>query len=211
MITGKRLPNLHGKLEDLSTFRDQDWYSPGKCEPYYREYPPRKRTLSYDQYKTDINGNRYSHGSRDNYNQIRGSSSRTNDFLAYGYNDQYSYGAKNYSYGYHSSSFPNMTDKNYNQNSRLSNLYNEDPTTDLDLRRISDFTRSPSSRYRNHNNNRNDRGARDLSWDGRRRRDQDRYQYGGERELPLTPVLGRRHSWDTHEDSHFGRGNSGKK
>ena len=59
MLTGKRLPNAQGLLPDIASFRDHDWYFPGKGGQYYREFPPRPDTMQhYDQCKVDINGNK---------------------------------------------------------------------------------------------------------------------------------------------------------
>lgn len=213
MLTGKRLPNAQGKVVDLSNFRDQDWYSPGKGEPYYREYPPRDQRLGYD-----INGNRYNQsgttyqqgGIRDPYGG-QYTAVKTTDALGrqlslgeYGYDTQPSNQLRDGFYNYQSA-----TDKNYNQSSRYgSNMYRDDLSYPRD-RRFTDDLRNPASpfgRYRNHNNNnKNDPGWRDPSQDRRRRREQDRY-YVGDRELPPTPNMTRRHSWDAYDESGYARG-----
>lgn len=215
MLTGKRLPDAQGKVPDLSNFRDQDWYSPGKGDMYYREYPPRDQGLSYD-----INGNRYCQNvvtyqptSRDPFGQYANHKpadplDRHGSLSAYGIDKahgQYSISATG--------------NKNYNQNVGYGannwqrDVYGVDNRYDNTTRdrRYGDDMRNPSSpfgRYRNLNNNKNDLSWRDPYQDRRRRRDHDRYLSGqsGDRELPATPYMLRRHSWDAYDESGFVRG-----
>jgi len=194
MITGKRIPDPHGKIVDFTKFRDLDWFSAGASEPYYREYPPRtSQRFGYDQYTTDINGNRYNqtsttdynkYGSRDPYNQYGTALDQT----GYGYDNQYSSYGKDGLYGYQ-----NTTDKNYNLSSKYRGRYRDDFLSDTRQRRYADDYKS--SRYKNQNMN--DSTWRDTSYDRRRRREHDRY---GDRELPHVPGFGRRHSWDAYDE-----------
>ena len=211
MVTGKRIPNSQGKLTDFGNFRDQDWYSAGNHKPYYREYPPKSQRGGYDQYNVDINGNRYSksgsrgssyhRSSRDSYGRY-GDPYSSNQ-MSY-YDNQYSSQSKDPLY-HKGSSYLGGTDKNYNQYS--SSRYASDYLGgDSSYRRYGDDSRSPMGRHRSYsNNNRSDMMSwKDPSHDRRRRKD---HYYGGDRELPSTPVLGRRHSWDAYDENGYSRGN----
>ncbi|KAA0188481.1 hypothetical protein HAZT_HAZT006397 [Hyalella azteca] len=144
ILTGKRLPDAHGKVPDFSTFRDQDWYYPGK-DQYYREFPPRDHKLGYD-----INGNRntpqnvvtYQPTSRDPFGQY-------------------------------------------------SNLKPADP---LDRQFGYEKGQLRDSFYNDH-----------RLHGSRSRREVDRY-WNGDRELPSTTNMIRRHSWDVHDESGHGKG-----
>ena len=197
MLSGKRLPNSSGKLTDFKNFRDQDWFSFGKTDSYCREYPSRDQKFTYDQYKTDINGNKYNQslamqsGNRDQYSQY-GSASYNTQYSNYNRDGYY-----NHQTGVYGGS--TLTDPNYNQTGRYNNYYRDDYGSS----RRNDDSRYSSSRHRNKNEMLS--SWRDPSTDRRRRREHDRY-ITGDRELPPTPpVLGRRHSWDTHGNG-YGRG-----
>ncbi|KAF2359362.1 C2 domain [Trinorchestia longiramus] len=207
MITGKRLPDAHGKVPDLSTFRDQDWYSPGKGDMYYREFPPRDQRLGYD-----INGNRYSQNvvtyqptSRDPFGQY--SNLKSADPM----DRQLSMVAYDKTQGQLRDSFYNVaaSNKNYNHNQNYGNNWTESryDCSGRDRRYGDDLLNqtSPFIRHRNHNNNKNDLSWRDPYQDRRHRRDTDRY-CTGDRELPSTPNMIRRHSWDAHDESGYSRG-----
>ncbi|XP_047739944.1 uncharacterized protein LOC125178991 [Hyalella azteca] len=214
ILTGKRLPDAHGKVPDFSTFRDQDWYYPGK-DQYYREFPPRDHKLGYD-----INGNRntpqnvvtYQPTSRDPFGQY--SNLKPADPL----DRQFGYEKGQLRDSFYN---VNQTNKNYYHNSNYGSGWQRDsvfgPDTRYDYgnrdgRYGEDLRNSTSgySQYRNHNNNKNSLSRMDPYQDhrlhgSRSRREVDRY-WNGDRELPSTTNMIRRHSWDVHDESGHGKG-----